>query len=155
MKCYPVFSDEDHDLRDYHYRTDRHGYARRTINLGRPKLPLTILSHREVLERIIGYKPSSLELCDHINGDRLDNRRGNLRLADAYINTMNRAHNRSDDSWLSGEFRFTHWNKAEKKWRAVVHHKHLGSFDDRAEAARVAREYSETHSPHPESEEGK
>ena len=59
----------------YHH----HGYARGMIE-GR-----AIYLHRFILDA------GPDQVCDHINGNRLDNRRENLRLVDKYVNARNRA----------------------------------------------------------------
>lgn len=75
-------------------------------------------------------------VVDHINGDRLDNRRGNLRSGDSRSNNLNRAEmNRLGTSLYRG----VSWDKARKRWAAHVgldyklHH--LGRFATEAEAA--------------------
>lgn len=40
-----------------------------------------ILLHRVILERVLGRELERGEYVDHVNGDGLDNRRENLRLA--------------------------------------------------------------------------
>lgn len=79
---------------------------------------------------------------DHINGDRSDNRIGNLRLATRSENMQNAktpVHN-------SSGYRGVHWHAKAKKWRAVIWKDkrpyHLGFFDavtDAAEAYRAAK----------------
>ena len=53
-RCHPVFSDEDSDLRELKWRTDAHGYARRTKNSsdvsGRIRAQMQF-AHRVVLAR--------------------------------------------------------------------------------------------------------
>lgn len=65
------------------WRQNHHGYAafRKGTALKDEK---TYLMHREILSA----KPG--QIVDHINGDRLDNRRENLRLTDRSKNMMNR-----------------------------------------------------------------
>lgn len=46
-------------------------------------------AHRIVLERKLGRPLAKGEMCDHINRDKLDNRRDNLRLADKSLNAVN------------------------------------------------------------------
>jgi hypothetical protein len=68
----------------------RHGYARRAIYLGggsgAPKLR-RIKMHREIMDAPVGI------MVDHVNGDTLDNRRRNLRLAHDWQNGANRSAN--------------------------------------------------------------
>jgi hypothetical protein len=79
---------------------------------------------------------------DHINGNTLDNRRSNLRLATRPENQRNRGEIRSNTSGHRGVY----WDKRLQRWRVrlKVNGKniHVGLFDDFAEAcaARVAAE---------------
>lgn len=95
-------------------------------------------AHIILMHRLIAGAPNDLEV-DHINGDGLDNRRHNLRLATKAQNAQNRQGLCSSNT--SG-FRGVHFDKRSRKWRAAVRINgrdvKLGRFDDPVEAARAA-----------------
>lgn len=84
--------------------------------------------HRAIME-----PPSSL-CVDHINGNTLDNRRYNLRIATAAQNTQNQRISRNNSSGRKG----VSWHKAAGKWFAQIkangQHFYLGLFDTIEEA---------------------
>lgn len=86
------------------------------------------------LHRLVLGATAGLEV-DHINGDGLDCRRTNLRLATPSENRRNQR--RANASGFKG----VHWNPSNRGWVASikVHKKvhHLGTFSDAAEAARA------------------
>jgi len=86
-----LFSDEDADLRTMKWGLDRHGYARRTIN-NKPLPPVRKFAHHLVLERSYGRRPdwSIREVCDHIDRNKLNNRRDNLRIVSITENARNK-----------------------------------------------------------------
>ncbi len=95
----------------------------------------------QVLHRVILDAPKGV-LVDHINGDGLDNRRKNIRLATAGDNMRNRRLNSNNRSGVSGVC----WAKDSRKWQAQIkvegHMLYLGQFDelDDAIAARLTAE---------------
>ena len=99
----------------------------------------TILMHREILGLHIGDGLHG----DHINGDTLDNRRINLRVATTSENGMNCKRSKRNKSGYKG----VHWDKAKKKWMAYIQvrgrHTFLGYFET-AEEAHVVRCKAET-----------
>lgn len=113
---------------------DGHGYK-----MGR--ISYTIFrAHRVIMAMVNGEWPA--HEVDHINGDRADNRRKNLRLVtrtENGRNTRKPAHNTSKVVGVS-------WHKASGKWRASIKTngmgKHLGVFPRKADAiaARKAAE---------------
>lgn len=97
---------------------------------------VTMLLHREVMERVLGRRLSSEERVDHKNGDGLDNRRQNLRLATHAQNMCNRRPSRGSTSRFLG----VHYDSSRGKWRAKIkpvngRYEHLGRFDSEVEAA--------------------
>ena len=105
-------------------------------------LASTVTLHRMLL----GLRFGDGRLVDHINRNRLDNRRENLRIVTASENCQNRAHIGG-----SSPHRGVTWNKASKKWQAQGKlngkHIHLGLFEDEIEAGRVAWDYRAEHMP--------
>lgn len=95
----------------------------------------TIDCHQVTLHRFILDFPSSE--VDHINGDGLDCRRSNMRLATRSQNCANRDRPRNCKSQYRGVTRL----ERNKKWMAQIKvngkHKYLGSFTDEVEAAKV------------------
>jgi hypothetical protein len=85
--------------------------------------------HRQIL----GAPPG--QQVDHINGDTLDNRRVNLRLATHGQNQHNRGKYRNNKSGYKG----VSWDKAAGKWRAQIKFNNkkynLGRYHDPIEAA--------------------
>lgn len=72
-------------------------------------------------------------VVDHLNGDRLDNRRANLRVCSRSQNQMNRRK-------LAGRFRFKGvWRGDRGRWRAQIRVDgrllYLGRFDTDSDAA--------------------
>ncbi len=76
-------------------------------------------------------------MVDHINGDKLDNRRRNLRICGPHENNANRA----SVSGTSSRFKGVTWDKSREKWMAAIaaygKSKTLGRFDSEEEAARA------------------
>ena len=80
---------------------------------------------------------------DHINGNRQDNRRVNLRLVDNRSHSQNQGLSVASTSGHRG----VSWNKKYEKWYAYGKRDgqmiSLGFFDELDDAAKVAREYRE------------
>lgn len=86
---------------------------------------------------VIGGVPEEGFTVDHINRDRLDNRRANLRVCTIAENSQNvPGRNRTS------QFRGVYFQKGRGRWRAQVKVNgvaiHLGSFVSEAEAAEAA-----------------
>lgn len=87
------------------------------------------------MHRLI-MNPSKDMQIDHINGDKLDNRKENLRITDSIGNNRN-VNSKIGKSGYKG----VGWYEKTKKWGAVitVDYKHiwLGGFEDPREAAKA------------------
>ena len=92
---------------------------------------------KEVLmHRLILNAPQGMQV-DHINGDGLDNRRSNLRLATNSQNLKNQGPHKDNCSGFKGVY----WDKRAHKWRAQIRtdgkKTGLGYFTLKEDAARA------------------
>ena len=100
------------------------------------------LMHRVIMERVIGRSLTSSEGIDHINGDGLDNRRSNLRIADLKGNRANARKQptiggKPTHSQFKGVSRYIkngQWVAGIKVNRKSIH---LGCFNSEIEAAKA------------------
>ena len=80
------------------------------------------------------------EQVDHINGNTLDNRKSNLRIASLKQNTRNLTTKRKSKSGFRGVFRAPK-NYVSRPWKAGIKHNnkniHLGYFSTPEEAAKA------------------
>jgi hypothetical protein len=105
-------------IKDINWSIDYKGYA-----IGWNK----VTKKSVAMHRLINNTPPKLD-TDHINGNKLDNRKYNLRTATRSLNVINnsRLKNKGVD-----------YIKAQKKWRARFQERHLGVFNTREEAILV------------------
>lgn len=104
--------------------TKKGGYACRGTRIGgKPKM---YYMHRTIMD-----EPACQ--VDHRNGNKLDNRRSNLRLATSEQNRQNQP-KRSDNT--SG-FKGVSYDKNRGRWKATVRGRLIGRFATAEEAARV------------------
>lgn len=91
--------------------------------------------HRLILSRMLGQELLPGECTDHINGNPLDNRRANLRIATYQQNMQNKTRHADGASGYKG----VSFHKPTNKWRSRISHNggvsHLGLFDTAIEAA--------------------
>ena len=94
-------------------------------------------AHRLAFLYMTGRIPDEV---DHINGDRTDNRWGNLRAATRSQNNANAQIRRDNNSGVKG----VSWDGKNKKWRATINsngkQKWLGRFASRDAAADAYRQ---------------
>lgn len=102
------------NLRKYYWSIGTKGYA-------------IAPNHKKMHRIVIGAKKS--EIVDHINHNKLDNRRFNLRITDNSFNIFHTP--RRDDVGLT-------WDEKRSRWVAQIGHKgrkiYLGSFKEKQAA---------------------
>jgi len=90
------------------------------------------LAHRLAWLFVYGYMP--VELTDHINGIRNDNKISNLRECSSSQNSQNRQRRNDNKSGFKG----ISWHKPAKKWQVFIklngQSKYLGTFQDLSSA---------------------
>jgi len=103
------------------------GYAVRDIVINGKKKCQWM--HRIVSGAVCGVQ------VDHINHNKLDNRKENLR----FCNNQKNHFNSPPQKGGSSKYKGVHWDSKSKKWRAQIHlgdrKKSLGSFKDEEDAA--------------------
>ena len=111
-----------------------HGYVVRDIRVGRGskhrRFRQTILMHRLILGLDVGDK----RCADHINQNRLNNQKSNLRIATYSQNEAN-----SISRGGTSKYKGVSIYKVARKWRARIEtngkSKHLGLYDNEKDAA--------------------
>jgi hypothetical protein len=127
---FTLIDDDDFErISENKWKFNNRGYAVRLTH--RNKKWKTISMHRIILNAKDG------EIVDHKNGDRLDNRKENLRIASPSQNCWNSKLFVSNTSGYKGVTR----GKKTGHWTASIHLKNkrinLGTFDNKHDAARM------------------
>lgn len=117
--------DEDAPLmRAHQWRVTRHP---RSGNLLVVRGRARVILHREIMKAPPGV------VVDHIDHDRLNNCRSNLRLCSPRENNRNRMPNRG----ASSRFKGVTWHPTLSKWMARISTTYIGLFEDEEDAARA------------------
>lgn len=103
----------------YKWRRQVNGYA--VWNTREKGVQRAILLHRSLLN-----PPAGMQV-DHINGDKLDNRRSNIRICTKSQNAINTHHHKSKSG-----YRGVYWSPSSKKWFAAIR---IDGIQDKKEAA--------------------
>lgn len=118
IKEYTLVSDEDYEhLIQFKWHKNKYGYIASMINNN------SYILHRYIMIEILGNKNLTRQnFIDHINNNRVDNTRGNLRIVSATDNNRNKVKKENGSSkyygvWLS-----------YKKWRVKINYNELYLF---------------------------
>lgn len=128
-----LVDDEDYEfLNQFKWLYHNKGYADRNLPRVNSK------QKRQSMHRLINNTPEGFE-TDHIDGNKLNNQRSNLRMATPSQNQWNTNKRINNTSGFKG----VSWHKGTKKWQAKINfkgkRKYLGLFDT-PEAASQAYE---------------
>ncbi len=128
---FALVDDEDYEyLNKFHWHVSSHGYVKRGSYIGIKKKHKIIGLSREIM----GF-PKGMEI-DHINHNKLDNQKGNLRICTKSQNMMNKL-----PKIGSSKFKGVGWNKREKIWQSKIKKDNkwyfLGYFIKETDAAKA------------------
>lgn len=129
---FAIVDDEDFErLSKYSWRISKERANNYAIRYAGNRI--NIQMHREVL----GLSPQDGKFGDHINGNGLDNRRLNLRVATRAQNNTNKRPKKREHTRFKG----ITWLKKKRAWFVQIGHNkknyYLGSFKSEIEAARA------------------
>ena len=111
-KKFAIVDDEDFNyLNQWKWYCNNWGYAIRGIWNPVKKNNDFIFMHNIILPTKIGFEN------DHINGNKLDNRKENLRYVTSSQNKMNTKIYKNNTSGFKGVY----WHKDKEKWMALIH----------------------------------
>lgn len=92
-----------------------------------------------LMHRIIMNPPQNM-LIDHINHNKIDNRKCNLRVVDSQKNVMNSSLSKNNKSGVTGVF----WNKINSKWASRITYNgedyHLGYYIELEDAIKARKD---------------
>lgn len=131
-----LVSNEDYsEISDYNWSYSAStGYAVRKGRKNRSE-PLTVHMHRVIID------VKANEQVDHINGNKLDNRRSNLRVASVQKNSFNR---KKPKVKCTSQYKGVLKRKNASKWEARIKFNnkaiYLGRFVNEEDAARAYNE---------------
>jgi hypothetical protein len=133
---YAIVDPEDHDrLARYkwHAMKSRYTfYAARYSRRDKDGKRKCYMMHREIM-KLEGNK-----MCDHINGNGLDNRKANLRPASRAQNGWNRGKSRVKSR---SRYKGLAWDNKDKRWEVRIsvngRRIYIGRFEDEMQAARA------------------
>jgi hypothetical protein len=131
-----LVDDEDYEfLSQWKWTSNAKGYVVRTH---REKMGRGTYTEHIIMHRVINNTPDGM-VTDHINGDRLDNRRCNLRSCTVSQNNCNRIAIKGKTSSYKG----VSLCKRSNKWRAqILGAGSIGYYETEIEAAKKYDEYA-------------
>lgn len=140
-----VDADDFDTLSQFPWHLTRTGYARRERRVAErvDGGPLTVQMHQQIMGL---FGQGRARYVDHINGDKLDNRRANLRIVTPAQSQQNRGGNPG-----TSRYRGVSWKTSRQQWRAAVwldgKQHNLGYFDLEEDAGAAASAFRAAHMP--------
>jgi hypothetical protein len=143
VRGHALIDDEDWArVGDLRWCLNTGGYAMRVEYVGVDRRRFTVLMHRLIL----GLEHGDPRYGDHLNRNRLDNRRENLRILDRRVNAQNHSPNRGSTSRFRGVnlHGCGRW-QAQAQVDGVKHY--LGLYEYELDAANAAQAFRLAHMP--------
>lgn len=124
---------EDYDIvKQFCWRISNSGYIITNIRVGEKRYSVEL--HRLLINNFpytINNNKDIRLAIDHINRNKLDNRRENLRIVDSHLNSFNSKIPKSNSSGVIGVY----WHRKNEVWCATIKHNYkniyLGSFPNK------------------------
>jgi hypothetical protein len=141
-----LYDDCDHELvGKYNWYTQSDGYAYGRL---KTKLKKGVRNRKVLMHRLIlGILDTPALQGDHINFNKTDNRRVNLRTCTLVENLIHRK--RKNTKGRSSIYIGVSWHKATNKWQSSlgINNKmlHLGIYDNEVDAAKARDESAKIH----------
>lgn len=128
-----LIDDDDYEyINQWRWKLSTSGYAIRTVCL---KNDLGINRFTSLIMHRVIMNAKKSEVIDHVDCDRLNNTKNNLRFCSIGENCRNRVKTKKNTSGYKG----VSWHKRDKRWIASIKINgigvHLGSYIDVIEAA--------------------
>jgi len=125
---------DDYDfVSRFSWSCSQDGYAVRNVNDGK------VTRQVSMARLILGLPNGDPRQVDHIDGDRLNNIKKNLRIVTSQENNFNKRKYRG--SSFTSKYKGVSWDTSNKKWRArlKIDKKdiHIGRFESEVEAAKA------------------
>lgn len=121
-------ADDWEQWKQYYWNISKDGYVRAFVD-GK-----TVVYHHHLLDAKDGY------VRDHINRNRLDNRKCNLRYATFHANSLNKSISKVNTSGYCG----VAYEKRIGKWRTYIYFNnkmiHIGYYDNQEDAIKARKE---------------
>lgn len=134
---YALVDDDTYDkVQKYHWHVNSVGYPQRSYRINYKRF-------NQKLHHFIIGKPSGGLVTDHINRNKLDNRKINLRHTTVSQNIINSKLRKDNKSGYRGIRKVQRGNY--ERWQAYVSingkHKHMGYFKNKKEAVSFRKEW--------------
>lgn len=146
-KTFALVDRADYDaLSEYRWHPKKDGYLYRVLSRRTetgPGITRSISLHRHIM----GLEYGDQREVDHINRNKRDNRRCNMRITDSAGNKQNIGLRRNNTSGFKGVSYYSAYPDMDLKcrWKARAHHngkeKSLGYYETAEKAAKVVAEY--------------
>jgi len=138
---FAIVDDADFEwLNQWKWSASRVGKLRDHFIAVRAEASKTILMSREIVRAQAG------SVVDHIDGNPLNNQRGNLRICTQAENSLNNRGALRRRNGTKPGYKGVYWHAGAGRWMASFRNKYLGLFADPSDAARAydaaARAYS-------------